>query len=201
MNEVVDAVVPDVPWRKAWDAVFACRTEIDASTGCILWTGGRSGTGYGALWVAGTQVYAHRLAFEVTHGPIPTGLVVRHTCDVPRCINPEHLELGTKADNARDAMVRGRLHTKLSDAQVSVVFGMAMLRRSRKDIAAEFNVSVSQVSAILKAKGRTESVSLELDKQLLAHGGTRDEHGDVWGGALPDGPLIDLPDGPMPPTG
>ena len=64
--------------------------------------------GYVYLTVAGKKVYAHRHAYEQAHGPIPDGLVVRHKCDNRRCINPDHLETGTKADNTQDMMERGR---------------------------------------------------------------------------------------------
>ena len=64
--------------------------------------------GYVYLTVAGKKVYAHRHAYEQAHGPIPAGLVVRHKCDNRRCINPDHLEVGTNADNTQDMMTRGR---------------------------------------------------------------------------------------------
>ena len=64
--------------------------------------------GYGSFSVDGKSCPAHRVAFELTHGPIPEGQVVRHKCDVPGCCNPAHLELGTSADNNRDRDERGR---------------------------------------------------------------------------------------------
>ncbi len=58
--------------------------------------------GYGTLRVDGKTKYAHIHAYEQAHGPIRKGLVVMHKCDVRACVNPEHLELGTHGDNARD---------------------------------------------------------------------------------------------------
>lgn len=55
-----------------------------------------------------TRAYAHRVAWELTYGPIPNGLRVLHTCDNPRCVNPGHLMLGTQSDNIADSMRKGR---------------------------------------------------------------------------------------------
>jgi hypothetical protein len=65
--------------------------------------------GYGAMRWRGRTVGAHRVAYELTHGPIPTGAVIRHSCDVTNCCNPAHLLTGTLADNMRDAADRQRM--------------------------------------------------------------------------------------------
>ena len=74
---------------------------------CWNWTGSTA-KGYGQIWVGNTNLRSHRLAYEIAHGPIPDGLLVRHKCDNPLCCNPAHLEVGTDADNAMDRVVRGR---------------------------------------------------------------------------------------------
>ncbi len=79
--------------------------------GCWIWTASTTKGGYGKIG-RGRQdegtIDAHRLAYELYVGPIPVGMVVRHKCDVKLCVNPDHLELGTHADNVNDTMSRGR---------------------------------------------------------------------------------------------
>lgn len=81
---------------------------------CWLWTGGTDGRGYGSLsgGSGSSPVKAHRLSYELANGPIPVGLVVRHGCDNPLCVNPAHLEVGTQKENIHDMVVRGRANPK-----------------------------------------------------------------------------------------
>jgi hypothetical protein len=82
--------------------------KIDAN-GCFILTSHRlNGDGYGYLYVDGKEQRAHRFIYRECFGEIPKGLVVRHKCDVRACINPEHLEIGSVADNSRDAVERKR---------------------------------------------------------------------------------------------
>jgi hypothetical protein len=84
-----------------WRQVFKTKT-------CWFWIGAVSKNGYGAFIEGrGNVRTAHRVAYELAIGPIPTGQLVRHSCDTPLCMNPLHLLLGTDADNGRDRTERG----------------------------------------------------------------------------------------------
>lgn len=82
--------------------------RVDISTGCWIWLGRKDKDGYGKVKRNGKTIRAHRLFYEHHKGKIPRGLLVRHTCDNPPCVNPEHLLLGTQLDNERDKDSRGR---------------------------------------------------------------------------------------------
>ncbi len=79
--------------------------------GCWLWMGGQNMAGYGMFCQGkrGTHIRAHRASWLIHNGPIPEGLLVCHKCDVRNCVRPDHLFLGTKLDNAQDALKKGKL--------------------------------------------------------------------------------------------
>jgi len=77
-------------------------------SGCHEFVGARNEDGYGNFWDEGICKKAHRFAWEAFFGRIPEGKLVLHTCDNPPCCNPDHLYLGTDADNSKDKMDRGR---------------------------------------------------------------------------------------------
>lgn len=75
---------------------------------CWLWMGGCTQSGYGRFSIHSRMHRAHRVAWELTNGPIPEGICVLHRCDNPPCVRPSHLWLGTAADNQRDCVIKGR---------------------------------------------------------------------------------------------
>jgi hypothetical protein len=78
------------------------------SDGCWIISGNHNGQGYRYTTCEGRRVYAHRAVWEQLHGPIPADIEVCHRCDVPACVNPDHLFLGTRQDNVRDMYAKGR---------------------------------------------------------------------------------------------
>jgi hypothetical protein len=91
IDDVLNANVPD-------------RTDDD----CWEWQGNRNEFGYGRVHYKGAHRRAHRVVYEEMIGPIPEGLVLRHQCDNPPCVNPNHLEPGTHKENSDDCWSRGR---------------------------------------------------------------------------------------------
>jgi hypothetical protein len=94
---------------------FMEKTRLDGKphrllgTPCLLWTGSLRDNGYGQFYFRGQAAEkAHRVSWVLHRGKIPDGISVLHRCDVPACVNPEHLFLGTIADNNRDMSEKGR---------------------------------------------------------------------------------------------
>jgi len=85
------------------------RYEPEPNSGCWLWTGTVSGSGYGELTIGRRRVGAHRVAWVLSKNDmIPPDAYVCHRCDTPLCVNPDHLFLGTTTENQRDASRKGR---------------------------------------------------------------------------------------------
>lgn len=90
---------------------FYAHSERIPESGCWVWMNALS-NGYGAFTKDQIVRKAHRASYECFNGPIPKGLLVRHSCDVRSCINPAHLLVGTNADNIQDAVRRKRFIVK-----------------------------------------------------------------------------------------
>lgn len=82
--------------------------RVVRSEGCWGWVGAKHRFGYGWCGVGAERDVAHRVAYRLFVGPIPSGMCVMHSCDNPGCTNPAHLKLGTQADNQADKVSKGR---------------------------------------------------------------------------------------------
>lgn len=128
--------------------------------GCIEWIGAKHSNGYGDFTHPSTGRSAHRAAWFIANGPIPKGMVVRHKCDNYSCVNHEHLEIGTHADNSRDMVSRNRQakgerngFAKLTDEKVNAAREYHKKTKCRHiEIANMLGVTRSCASNILARK-------------------------------------------------
>ena len=129
-------------------------------TGCWIWTAHIASSGYGKIRHQGRIKRAHRLSYELHIGPIPEGggyyetLCVCHHCDNPTCVNPDHLFIGSQADNLRDMADKGRGappfgenhgRSKLTESDVIAIRSDS---RSLRAIAADYHIRHSTVGDI-----------------------------------------------------
>lgn len=98
---------------KPWIDTFNEKYIPEPMSGCWLWIGAVDRKGYGQMnrENIGHKI-AHRFSWEYYIGPIPDGLFVCHKCDIPSCVNPDHLFLGTAKQNTEDSIRKGRMFTK-----------------------------------------------------------------------------------------
>lgn len=135
------------PEDRFWRNVTA-----EPNSGCYLWMGGLDSNGYAPFTAKGIRTRAHRFAYELAKGPIPEGMHVLHSCDVPACVNAKHLRLGTHQDNMADMMARGRhvvgarmKNTHLTDDDVRAIRASNDLVRV---LASRFGVGLMTISEI-----------------------------------------------------
>ena len=134
---------------------------VKRESGCIEWNGCLTPVGYGQLTInfpKRRRVYAHRLVWELTNGPIPEGMMICHHCDNRKCVNVEHLFVGTAKDNAQDMAKKGRAHrpvgelsprAKLSNEAVEQMREWRKRGASMRAISQMAGVCPSHVSRVL----------------------------------------------------
>lgn len=137
-------------------------SQVNEVSGCREWVRHINADGYGMLWLNGGAKRTHRAAWIAEHGAIPDGMHVLHKCDNRKCINLEHLFLGTNADNVADKVAKNRQgrpnirgeqmgQSKLTDAKVRLI---RLLPRSISNSrwAKEFGVSIMAISSARNRK-------------------------------------------------
>jgi hypothetical protein len=148
------------------------KVKVGSSARCWEWQAARDGCGYGKLG----DDRAHRVSWRIHHGEIPDGMFVLHRCDNPCCVNPSHLYVGTKKDNAQDRERRGRSNhatgqrhgrythphqtrgarngrAKLTEQQVRELLDAYFKQGIRKaELARQYNLSKTSVGRIVSGK-------------------------------------------------
>ena len=133
--------------KRFWDKVKKSK-EIN---GCWEWQGALSRLGYGHFKYQGKTAIAHRIAWQLVCGEIPNGLCVLHACDNPKCVNPNHLFLGTMKDNTQDMMNKQRHAYKITGGDAAIIrCRYAEGGITHREIAEEYGLARAHVSAIIK---------------------------------------------------
>lgn len=144
-------------------------SKVDKTDKCWLWIAFRNPKGYGQFKPPGQNPkLAHRVSWEMVNGKIPPGMFVCHKCDNPPCVNPEHLYIGTPADNTRDMKNRGRQQwfgnydrrgsrnyaAKLTEVDIPIICIMnKKLGLSPTEISRKFDVNATTIVRILSGAG------------------------------------------------
>ena len=135
---------------------------IKNDNGCLIWQGAKGRvTGYGTVSIKNKNVYVHRYVAAYYAGLTLDDLnrhdVVRHTCDNTKCINPEHLIIGTQAENVQDSFAKGRIPTrgearlraKLTEEDVLAIRNDYYNGVLQKDLAEKYGVTSGNISMII----------------------------------------------------
>lgn len=149
---------------------FRAKTDATNEGGCWPWKAKIDRLGYGYFSLNGRLTGAHRASYELTNGPIPTGMHVLHRCDNRACVNPAHLFLGTHQDNMDDMVKKGRARcgtydhalvaakgsqhpmVKLSETQARAIYARRQAGERVIDLAREFGISTTQACKIGQGK-------------------------------------------------
>ena len=124
--------------------------KVHVSPGCWEWKGARNEKGYGLIWTGSKLGKAHRVSWELHFGPIPDGLSVLHHCDNPPCVRPDHLWIGTSADNAQDRQAKGRQNRAPGDLR----------KNPPRGEKARHKLTEAQVLEIRRRAGTTTNAAL-----------------------------------------
>lgn len=135
--------------------------SVETLTGCHEWQKHVQPAGYGVIKIHRKSQQAHRASYAVNVGPIPDGMVVMHKCDNPRCVNPEHLAIGSNSDNVRDMINKGRSRVhgrfgsqnqraRLHESDIGTIKNRRAGGETYKEIAADYGVHLATIHSAVK---------------------------------------------------
>lgn len=172
---------------------FWAKVQMGDPLECWRWTGANDGRyGHFRVWRDGVMrtERSHRVAWELTHGPIPPGMDVLHRCDRPICVNPACLFLGTHTDNMRDCVSKGRLtrakgqfhhNAKLTDAAVDEFRARyAAGGITQRQLAAKYGVTLSGIQKVLYGQSWKHSLPASRLERTAAKAAITDRLAEVW---------------------
>ena len=138
---------------KKYDLAFcsdACRFMhyVNKTESCWLWIGSKDNKGYGKTNIGSKIMAAHRAFYETFVGPI-NDMFVCHSCDIPSCVNPDHLWLGSHEDNMKDMHKKGRIYTKLTSYQINKIRKEWKEGMSNPDLAKKYAITSGHISNII----------------------------------------------------
>jgi hypothetical protein len=135
---------------------FEAKYQVNENTGCWEWTASFARGGYGQFFTSvkdGREWYrAHRFSYIAHKGDIPEGMVVMHECDNPRCVNPDHLRLGTQADNVADMDAKNRGIWNRTVKMKMDVEGIKNSPKGDRELATELGCSPGHIWKIRNGK-------------------------------------------------
>ena len=137
-------------------------SKVIKTSNCWEWGGYKEINGYGRICINRKRYLTHRLSFKLKYGKIPNGLCVLHHCDNPSCVRPDHLFLGTIADNNKDSMLKGRkvhLIGETNGRSKLIKENIPLIRKlyncgniTQAELGRKFNVCLSTIGYIVNNK-------------------------------------------------
>lgn len=136
------------------------KSKLNLDNGCVEWMGTiNKKSGYGGITINGKRFFCHRVSWEEKHKMSAKGLVIRHICDNPKCINSSHLLSGTQKDNMKDKIVKDRQlkgtqiwNSKLNEKDIKDIIFMNRQGKSISELGKIYNITVSAIGNICKRK-------------------------------------------------